>query len=171
MCSNPYIFKYKSYCIPSDFLEHIQSVNNTLIIVNSKLSTVKTGNWLSFKQWRILNFFIFLAYLMPSKHLTLKTSLRKVENLLFKSGSEYEISNIIISYLFDVADIPTVNFLVFYGGNRWLNDCIVENTLFYLYNINFSALRGKLLKIYVNLLINKTCIYKTPCPIDLFFHI
>ena len=45
-----YIFKHKSYCIPSDFLEHIQSFNHTHIIVNSSPSTVKTGRWLSIFQ-------------------------------------------------------------------------------------------------------------------------
>ena len=44
----PYMSKYKSYCTPtpSDFLEKNQSVINTLIIVNSIPSNVKTGHWL-----------------------------------------------------------------------------------------------------------------------------
>ena len=42
---DPYMSKYKSDCIASDFLGHIQSFNNTLIIVSSSPSTVKTGHW------------------------------------------------------------------------------------------------------------------------------
>ena len=38
--------KYKPYCRPSDFLEKVQRVNNTIIIVNSGPSTLKTGHWL-----------------------------------------------------------------------------------------------------------------------------
>ena len=39
---DPYISKYKSYCTPSDFVNHIQRVDNTLIIVNSSPSNLKT---------------------------------------------------------------------------------------------------------------------------------
>jgi hypothetical protein len=45
-----YMSKYKSYCIPSEFPEKILSVNNTLVIVNSSPSSVKTGHWLCILQ-------------------------------------------------------------------------------------------------------------------------
>ena len=47
---DPYMSKYKSYCISSAFLYHFQSANNTLIVVNSGPSSVKTERWLGIFQ-------------------------------------------------------------------------------------------------------------------------
>jgi len=41
---NAHMFKYKFYCIPSDFLEKIISINNTLTVANSSPLNVKTGH-------------------------------------------------------------------------------------------------------------------------------
>ena len=113
---DPYISKYKSYCELSDFLEHIQSFNNTLIIVNSSPSTVNLGHWLYIFQ-TAKNIRLFSS----SWHsvLALKTFLSKVKNLLFKIGSQYKIYQpkvvVFMHYyiFFDVADILTVYFLAF----------------------------------------------------------
>jgi hypothetical protein len=142
--------KYKSYCIPSDFLDYIQSVNNTLIIVNSGPSTVKTGRWLSiFQTAKNIEYFILFPYRKLSVCLTLKNFLSKVENLLLKIGNEYKIYqpkavifmhyNIFIRYRWCTYS----EFLSIYGDNPRLNDFLVQNTLPYLYNINFSAVRVK----------------------------
>ena len=57
---------------------------------------------------------------MLSTHLIIRIFLSKVENLLFKIGSEYKISQLkavvpthYYIVFFDVADTLTVNFLVF----------------------------------------------------------
>ena len=62
-------------------------------------------------------------------------------------------------------------FLSIYGDNPRLNDLLVENTLSYLCNINFSALRVKYFQNVCNLSINKTCTHKTLCTLDFFFDV
>jgi hypothetical protein len=53
-----YMSQYKSYCIPSDLIEKIISVNNTLTIVNSSSSSVGTGHWLCiFQTAKSIEFF------------------------------------------------------------------------------------------------------------------
>ena len=74
---DPYMSKYKIYSIPLDFLEHIQSVNKTLIIVNSSPSTVKTGQWLCiFQTTKNIEFFLSswpTAYILQASHANILT--------------------------------------------------------------------------------------------------
>ena len=50
--------KYKTYLIPSDFLEHIHNASDTISIANSSPSTVKTGYWLCiFQTAKNIDFF------------------------------------------------------------------------------------------------------------------
>ena len=113
--------EHKSYCISSVFLDRIQNVNNTFIIVNISQSTVKTGHWLYiFQTVKNIEFWILFAYLMQSTRLTSRNFLKKVKNLILKKGSEYMIyqpkaSVFMHCYIlfFDVADILTVNFIAF----------------------------------------------------------
>ena len=93
----PYMLKYKYYCISSDFLDHIQSVNN-IRIINSSPLTIKT------------------IYFLP----TIKNFLEQSGNLLFKIGSKDKIYQpkpvVFMNYyilFFYVVDILTVNFSIF----------------------------------------------------------
>ena len=89
-----YMSKYKSYCIPSDFFENIQSVDNSIMIINSSPSTIKTGfGCASFKQRGIFNFFMLLVYYMLSTCLTLNIFWSKVKkNLLLKMKRVKDLS-------------------------------------------------------------------------------
>ena len=123
-----------------------------LSFVNSSQLTVKTRHWLCIFQTVKNIFFILLASSIHSTRFILKTFLGKVKNLLFKIGSEYKIYQlkavvfthyIFLDFFFRCCGYTYGEFLGIYGDNPRLNDFLVENTLSYLYNINFSALKVK----------------------------
>ena len=146
--------KYKSYCIPSDFLEHIQHVDNTLIIVNSSPSSVKTGHWLCIFQTRSnIEFFdpLGLPYTFYTPHIknfleqsgkSIIQNRKRVQDLSTKSCGFHAL----LYFIFRSRGHTYMEFIKIYGDNPRLNDFLVENTLSYLYNINFGALKVKCFK-------------------------
>ena len=74
--------------------------------------------------------------------------------------------------IFYVLGILYCEFLSIYIDNPRLDVFIVENTLFYLYNMDFRALKWKWFKYVVILLINKKCLFnKSLHSLDFFFHV
>ena len=151
---DPYMSQYKSYCLPSDFLGKIQSVNNTLIIVNSSPSTVLTGHWLCiFQTMKTIEFFdpLGLPYTFYTPHIsnyiessgkTIIQNRKRVQDLTTKSCGFHAL----LYFVFRCRGYTYKQFLHIYVDNPRLNDFLVENILSDLYGIDFSALRVKCLK-------------------------
>ena len=74
-CGFHVVSKYKSYCVPSYFLELIHSASNAIIITNSSPSTVQMGHWLCiFQIAKNREILMLLAKHMHSTQLKSKTS-------------------------------------------------------------------------------------------------
>ena len=138
--------KYRTYCIPSDFFEHIQNTGNSTMIVNSCQSTLKTGNWLCiFQTAKNIGFFDRFGlqctsytpqiknFIEQSRKFIIQNWMR-VQDLSTKSSGFHEP-------LYFIRILFYCIFLSSFVDNTRLNDFIVENTLSYLYNIDFRALR------------------------------
>jgi hypothetical protein len=160
--------QYRSYCIPSDFIEKMSSVNNTLIIVNSSPSTLKTGHWLFiFKTVKNIEVFdpLGLSYKFYTPHTnnffessgkTIIQHQRKVHYLTTKTCGFHAL----LFFMFRSRGNTYKQFLSIYVDFPRLNDFLVENMLSKVFNIDFSALRTKCSKMYVKLFINKNNAYK-----------
>ena len=151
---DPFMSKYKSYCIPSDFLQYIHTVNKTIIIVNSSPSTVQTGHWLCIYQTaKNIEFFdpLGLPYAFYTPHIknylegsgkTIIQNRMRVQDLSTKSCGFHAL----LYFIFRCRDYTFSEFLNIYVHSPRLNDFLVENTLSDLYSIDFSALRIKCFK-------------------------
>jgi len=148
---DPYMSQYKSYCIPSDFIEKIPSVNNTLIIVNSSPSTLKTGHWLCiFQTAKNIEFFdplglsykFYVPYIsnfIESSGKTIIQNQRRVQDLTTKTCGFHAL----LFFMFRCRGYTYKQFLNIYVDLPQLNDFLVENILTSVFNIDFSALRIK----------------------------
>ena len=132
----------------------IESANNTIIIVDSSPSSIKTGNWLYiFQTSKTIEFFspLGLSYTFYTSHInnyiessekTIIQNQKKVQDLTTKSCG----FNTPLYFAFRCRGYTYKQFLNIYVDNSRLNDFIVENILSDLYDIDFSALRIKCFK-------------------------
>jgi hypothetical protein len=148
---DPYMSKYKSYCIPSDFLQHIQHAYNILIIVNSSPSTVKTEHWLCiFPTRKNIEYSdpLGLPYTFYTPHIknfleqsgkSIIENWKRVQDLSTKSCDFHAL----LYLIFRRRGHTYMKFLRIYCEIPRLNDFLVKNTISYIYNINFRTLKVK----------------------------
>ena len=152
---DPFMSKYKSYCLPSDFLDKIQGGTHTIIIVNSSPSNIRnTGHWLCiFQTTKTIEFFDPLGFPYTFYGVHIKTYIessgkpiiqnrKRVQDLSTKSCGFHAL----LYFVFRCRGYTYKQFLNIYVDNPRLNDFMVENILSDLYNIDFSALRVKCFK-------------------------
>ena len=148
-----YMYKYKSHCIPSGFLDYILSVNNIFIMFNSSPTTAKTGHWLCiFETAKKTKFWSSwpTVCILHASHQKLSWDKGKIYYSKLEVSTRFINQKLWCSYTiiiyFPSHRYTCSGFLSIYVVNSRLNDFLVEHSFSYLYNIDFSHLKGKCFK-------------------------